>query len=205
MGAIRAPGRTRTRPLHPRALRRWSAPRRDEETVASTVAWIGLHRRLGTQLRTADPLVTSYLCPTWQLRALLQLSSGGIAGLIHRLERAAHVSRHANTRDRRSAVVRLTPATSCAASSKAPPTPPNATPTASPAMPTPRHRTPSEYLCPRCGRNPARSTRSTTGASRRFPIASHTYHDDDSLTAMPTSPQQAWRRRRGERSSGTTP
>jgi Mg-chelatase subunit ChlD len=41
---------------------------------------------------------------------LLQLSSGGITGLIHRLERAGHVSRHANTRDRRSAVVRLTPA-----------------------------------------------------------------------------------------------
>jgi hypothetical protein len=40
----------------------------------------------------------------------LQLSSGGTTGLIHRLQRAGHVSRHANPRDRRSAVVRLTPA-----------------------------------------------------------------------------------------------
>jgi DNA-binding MarR family transcriptional regulator len=45
-----------------------------------------------------------------QLGALLQLSSGGTTGLIQRLQRAGHVSRHANTRDRRSVVVRLTPA-----------------------------------------------------------------------------------------------
>ena len=45
-----------------------------------------------------------------QLGALLQLSSGGTTALIHRLRRAGHVSRHAHPRDRRSAVVRLTPA-----------------------------------------------------------------------------------------------
>jgi DNA-binding MarR family transcriptional regulator len=45
-----------------------------------------------------------------QLGGLLRLSSGGITGLVHRLERAGHISRHANTRDRRSVVVRLTPA-----------------------------------------------------------------------------------------------
>jgi DNA-binding MarR family transcriptional regulator len=43
-----------------------------------------------------------------QLGALLQLSSGGTTGLIQRLQRAGHVSRHANPRDKRSAVVRLT-------------------------------------------------------------------------------------------------
>jgi DNA-binding MarR family transcriptional regulator len=45
-----------------------------------------------------------------QLGSLLQLSSGGTTGLIQRLQRAGHVTRHANPRDRRSAVVRLTPA-----------------------------------------------------------------------------------------------
>ena len=45
-----------------------------------------------------------------QLGTLLQLSSGGTTGLIQRLQRAGHVSRHANPRDKRSAVVRLTPA-----------------------------------------------------------------------------------------------
>jgi DNA-binding MarR family transcriptional regulator len=45
-----------------------------------------------------------------QLGGLLQLSSGGTTGLVHRLERAGHVTRHAHPRDRRSTVVRLTPA-----------------------------------------------------------------------------------------------
>jgi DNA-binding MarR family transcriptional regulator len=44
-----------------------------------------------------------------QLTALLQLSSGGTAGMIHRLERAGHVTRHEHPRDGRSTVVRLTP------------------------------------------------------------------------------------------------
>jgi DNA-binding MarR family transcriptional regulator len=45
-----------------------------------------------------------------QLGGLLQLSSGGTAGLVGRLQRAGHVSRHAHPHDRRSVVVRLTPA-----------------------------------------------------------------------------------------------
>src|SRR3954468_22781807 len=44
-----------------------------------------------------------------QLGGLLQLSSGGTAGLIQRLQRAGHVSRHPHAHDRRSVVVRLTP------------------------------------------------------------------------------------------------
>jgi DNA-binding MarR family transcriptional regulator len=44
-----------------------------------------------------------------QLGGLLQLSSGGTAGLIQRLQRAGHLSRHAHPHDRRSVVVRLTP------------------------------------------------------------------------------------------------
>jgi DNA-binding MarR family transcriptional regulator len=50
-----------------------------------------------------------------QLGALLQLSSGGTTGLIHRLERAGHVSRHPHPRDGRSTVVRLTPAIAASA------------------------------------------------------------------------------------------
>jgi DNA-binding MarR family transcriptional regulator len=44
-----------------------------------------------------------------QLASQLQLSSGGTTGLIQRLERAGHVARGPNSRDKRSAIVRLTP------------------------------------------------------------------------------------------------
>jgi DNA-binding MarR family transcriptional regulator len=72
-----------------------------------------LARRLG--LTDSEVLAVQHLARTGeltpgQLGALLQLSSGGTTGLIHRLERAGHVSRHAHPRDRRSAVLRLTPA-----------------------------------------------------------------------------------------------
>jgi DNA-binding MarR family transcriptional regulator len=72
-----------------------------------------LTRRLG--LTDSEVLAVQHLARAGeltpgQLSTLLQLSSGGTTGLIHRLQRAGHVSRHANWRDRRSAVVRLTPA-----------------------------------------------------------------------------------------------
>jgi DNA-binding MarR family transcriptional regulator len=72
-----------------------------------------LARRLG--LTDSEVLAVQHLARAGeltpgQLGALLQLSSGGTTGLIHRLARAGHVSRHAHPRDRRSAVVRLTPA-----------------------------------------------------------------------------------------------
>lgn len=72
-----------------------------------------LARRLG--LTDSEVLAVQHLARAGeltpgQLGALLQLSSGGTTGLIHRLRRAGHVSRHAHPRDRRSAVVRLTPA-----------------------------------------------------------------------------------------------
>ena len=71
-----------------------------------------LARRLG--LTDSEVLAVQHLARAGeltpgQLGALLQLSSGGTTGLIHRLERAGHVSRHAHPRDRRSTVVRLTP------------------------------------------------------------------------------------------------
>jgi DNA-binding MarR family transcriptional regulator len=45
-----------------------------------------------------------------QLGWLLQLSSGGTTGLVHRLERGDHLIRDEHPRDRRSTVLRLTPA-----------------------------------------------------------------------------------------------
>jgi DNA-binding MarR family transcriptional regulator len=77
-----------------------------------------LARRLG--LTDSEVLAVQHLARAGeltpgQLGALLQLSSGGTTGLIHRLQRAGHVSRHAHPRDRRSAVVRLTPAIEAAA------------------------------------------------------------------------------------------
>jgi DNA-binding MarR family transcriptional regulator len=44
-----------------------------------------------------------------QLGAQLQLSSGGTTALLHRLQRAGHITRDSHPRDGRSAVVRLTP------------------------------------------------------------------------------------------------
>jgi DNA-binding MarR family transcriptional regulator len=71
-----------------------------------------LARRLG--LTDSEVLAVQHLARAGeltpgQLGSLLQLSSGGTTGLVHRLERAGHVSRHAHPRDGRSAVVRLTP------------------------------------------------------------------------------------------------
>lgn len=72
-----------------------------------------LARRLG--LTDSEVLAVQHLARAGeltpgQLGSLLQLSSGGTTGLIHRLQRAGHVTRHAHPHDRRSAVVRLTPA-----------------------------------------------------------------------------------------------
>ena len=72
-----------------------------------------LARRLG--LTESEVLAIQHLARAGeltpgQLGGLLQLSSGGTAGLLQRLQRAGHVSRHAHPHDRRSVVVRLTPA-----------------------------------------------------------------------------------------------
>jgi DNA-binding MarR family transcriptional regulator len=72
-----------------------------------------LARRLG--LTESEVLAVQHLARAGeltpgQLGGLLQLSSGGTTGLVQRLERAGHVTRHPHPHDRRSAVVRLTPA-----------------------------------------------------------------------------------------------
>jgi DNA-binding MarR family transcriptional regulator len=61
-----------------------------------------------------DVLAVQYLAQAGeltpgQLGAQLQLSSGGTTALIHRLQRAGHITRDAHPSDGRSAVVRLTP------------------------------------------------------------------------------------------------
>jgi DNA-binding MarR family transcriptional regulator len=71
-----------------------------------------LARRLG--LTDSEVLAVQHLARAGeltpgQLGAILQLSSGGTTGLLHRLERAGHVARRGHPRDRRSTVVRLTP------------------------------------------------------------------------------------------------
>jgi DNA-binding MarR family transcriptional regulator len=99
----------------------------DDSTNAPTLIRAALHhkaladarqraalaRRLG--LTDSEVLAVQHLARAGeltpgQLGGRLQLSSGGTTALIHRLQRAGHVSRHAHPHDRRSAVVRLTPA-----------------------------------------------------------------------------------------------
>jgi len=82
------------------------------KTLADARQRAALARRLG--LTDSEVLAVQHLARAGeltpgQLGALLQLSSGGTTALIHRLQRAGHISRHPHPRDRRSTVVRLTP------------------------------------------------------------------------------------------------
>ncbi len=72
-----------------------------------------LARRLG--LTAAAVLAVQHLAragelTTSQLATQLQLSSGGTTGVVHRLQRAGQITRDAHPLDRRSTVLRLTPA-----------------------------------------------------------------------------------------------
>jgi DNA-binding MarR family transcriptional regulator len=83
-----------------------------DKALADARQRAALARRLG--LTNSEVLAIQHLARAGeltpgQLGALLQLSSGGTAGLVQRLQRAGHVGRHAHPHDRRSAVVRLTP------------------------------------------------------------------------------------------------
>jgi DNA-binding MarR family transcriptional regulator len=73
-----------------------------------------LARRLGAtenEVLAVQHLARAGELTPGQLGAQLQLSSGGTTGLIQRLQRTGHVTRTAHPRDKRSAVVRLSPAT----------------------------------------------------------------------------------------------
>jgi DNA-binding MarR family transcriptional regulator len=72
-----------------------------------------LARRLGlteTEVLAVQHVARAGELTPGQLATQLQLSSGGTTGLIHRLQRAGHVTRNPHPRDRRSTVLRLTPA-----------------------------------------------------------------------------------------------
>jgi DNA-binding MarR family transcriptional regulator len=116
-----------------------------------------------------------------ELSALLQLSSGGTTGLIHRMQLAGHMTREAHPRYGRSAVVRLAPdlyaratdaaapfaeeidslieelpaarRTRCCSFWSASSRPPNATRIAWPPTLTPLHATHSQYRCQVSGPN----------------------------------------------------
>jgi DNA-binding MarR family transcriptional regulator len=88
---------------------RWALHRK---ALADARQRAALARRLG--LTDSEVLAVQHLARAGeltpgQLGGLLQLSSGGTTGLVHRLQRAGHVTRHPHPHDRRSAVVRLTP------------------------------------------------------------------------------------------------
>jgi len=72
-----------------------------------------LARRLGlgaTESAALAHLARSGTLTPRQLGRLLFLTSGGVTALVHRLERAGHVTRESHPTDRRSSVLRATPA-----------------------------------------------------------------------------------------------
>ena len=73
-----------------------------------------LARRMGltqTELLAIEHLARAGPLTPGRLRPLLQLSSAGTTGVIDRLRRGGHITRHTHAQDARSAVVRLTPET----------------------------------------------------------------------------------------------
>jgi DNA-binding MarR family transcriptional regulator len=86
--------------------------------LRKALADAGQRAALGRQLGLTgnDVLAVQHLASAGeltpgQLRSLLQLTSGGTTGLIHRLQRAGHLTRDSHRRDGRSAVLSLTPQT----------------------------------------------------------------------------------------------
>jgi DNA-binding MarR family transcriptional regulator len=85
----------------------------NRKALASARQRAALSRLLG--LQESDVLAIQHLAhagrlTSTQLGSLLGLSSGGVTALVHRLERAGCVARAPNPRDRRSTLLRLTPA-----------------------------------------------------------------------------------------------
>jgi DNA-binding MarR family transcriptional regulator len=91
-------------PIRAALNRKALADARHRAGVAKALA-LGEREMLAVQyLARAGALTPS------RLGMQLQLSSGGTAAVIHRLERAGHLARRPHPRDGRSAIVRLTPA-----------------------------------------------------------------------------------------------
>jgi DNA-binding MarR family transcriptional regulator len=71
-----------------------------------------LARRLGlteNEVLAVQHLARAGTLTPGQLGGQLQLSSGGVTALLHRLQRGGHITRDPHPRDGRSAVVQLTP------------------------------------------------------------------------------------------------
>jgi DNA-binding MarR family transcriptional regulator len=99
-----ATGLDRSEPIRAALYRKGLADARQRAALA---------RRLGvadSEVVAIQHLARAGELTPGRLGALLQLSSGGVTGLIQRLECAGHVTRHPNALDRRSAVVRLSQA-----------------------------------------------------------------------------------------------
>jgi DNA-binding MarR family transcriptional regulator len=82
------------------------------KALADAAQRAALARRLGltgTEVLAVQHLARAGELTPGQLRARLQLSSGGMTGLIQRMQRAGHLTRDSHPRDARSAVLRLTP------------------------------------------------------------------------------------------------
>jgi DNA-binding MarR family transcriptional regulator len=80
--------------------------------LADTRQRAALARRLGltdNEVLAAQHLARAGELTPGELSALLQLSSAGTTALIHRMQRAGHMTRRAHHRDGRSAIVRLAP------------------------------------------------------------------------------------------------
>lgn len=82
------------------------------KALADAAHRAALARRLGltdNEVLAVQHLARAGELTPGQLSARLQLSSGGTAGLIRRMQRTGHVTRDGHPRDGRSAVLRLTP------------------------------------------------------------------------------------------------
>ena len=82
------------------------------KALADAAQRAALARRLGltdNEVLAVQHLARAGELTPGQLSARLQLSSGGTTGLIQRMQRAGHVTRDVHPRDRRRAVLRLTP------------------------------------------------------------------------------------------------
>ncbi len=82
------------------------------KALADAAQRAALARRLGltdNEVLTVQHLARAGELTPGQLSARLQLSSGGTTGLIHRLQRAGHITRDRHPRDARCVLVRLTP------------------------------------------------------------------------------------------------
>jgi DNA-binding MarR family transcriptional regulator len=102
--------------LHPHERIRELVNRRTDAAVQHRAAFGRLLNLNATEATAVLHIGRSGQLRPGDLARRLGLTSGGVTALVHRLERAGHVRRHAHPRDRRSTLLSLTPATVARAS-----------------------------------------------------------------------------------------